>query len=70
MPKLVINAGGDEFFLPDDNHYFWDDLVGPKYFRYVLAVYMSEGNFGGVKYKIHGSNIRGMDLTASLKVSG
>lgn len=34
MPKLLINAGGDEFFMPDDNHYFWDDLPGPKYFRY------------------------------------
>ena len=33
MPKLLINSGGDEFFLPDDNHYFWDDLPGEKFLR-------------------------------------
>ena len=34
MPKLLINSGGDEFFLPDDNHYFWNDLPGEKFLRY------------------------------------
>ena len=34
MPKLLINTGGDEFFLPDDNHYFWNDLPGEKFVRY------------------------------------
>lgn len=33
MPKLLINTGGDEFFLPDDNHYFWNDLPDDKYVR-------------------------------------
>ena len=33
MPKFLINTGGDEFFLPDDNHYFWDDLPGEKFLR-------------------------------------
>ena len=28
MPKLVIDAGGDEFFMLDDNHFWWDDMVG------------------------------------------
>eukprot|EP00051_Salpingoeca_urceolata_P020759 m.315662 g.315662 ORF g.315662 m.315662 type:complete len:599 (-) comp19677_c5_seq3:2185-3981(-) len=28
MPKLVIDSGGDEFFMPDDNWYWWDDMVG------------------------------------------
>lgn len=33
MPKFLINSGGDEFFMPDDNHYFWNDLPDDKYFR-------------------------------------
>jgi PhoPQ-activated pathogenicity-related protein len=35
MPKFLINATGDEFFLPDSSQYYWDDLKGPKYLRYV-----------------------------------
>jgi len=31
MPKLMISASGDEFFLPDDSRFFWDDLVGEKH---------------------------------------
>ncbi len=33
MPKMVISSGGDEFFLPDDSQYFWNDLQGEKYRR-------------------------------------
>jgi len=33
MPKLLFAAVGDEFFLPDDTHYFWEGLTEPKYFR-------------------------------------
>ena len=28
MPKLVIDSTGDEFFMPDDDHYWWGDLPG------------------------------------------
>lgn len=35
MPKLVLNAAGDQFFLPDSSRYYYDDLPGPKYLRYV-----------------------------------
>lgn len=31
MPKLIIKAGNDEFFMFDDTHFFFDDLVGEKY---------------------------------------
>ncbi|XP_025076722.1 autocrine proliferation repressor protein A-like [Pomacea canaliculata] len=33
IPKLVISTGGDEFFLPDDSHYYYDNLNQPTYLR-------------------------------------
>jgi PhoPQ-activated pathogenicity-related protein len=35
MPKFLINATGDQFFLPDSWHFYWKDLKGEKYIRYV-----------------------------------
>lgn len=35
MPKYVINATGDQFFLPDGSQNYWDELPGDKYLRYV-----------------------------------
>lgn len=35
LPKLIINASGDQFFLPDSWQFYWDDLVGEKHLRYV-----------------------------------
>jgi PhoPQ-activated pathogenicity-related protein len=35
MPKFLINATGDQFFLPDSWQFYWDDLKGEKYLRYV-----------------------------------
>ncbi|KAL3877090.1 hypothetical protein ACJMK2_034845 [Sinanodonta woodiana] len=32
-PKFIITTGGDEFFIPDDSDYFFDQLKGPKYLR-------------------------------------
>jgi PhoPQ-activated pathogenicity-related protein len=35
LPKMLINASGDEFFLPDSWQFYWNDLVGEKHIRYV-----------------------------------
>ena len=35
LPKLMINATGDQFFLPDSHRFYFDELKGPKYIRYV-----------------------------------
>lgn len=35
LPKLMINATGDQFFLPDSAQFYWKDLKGPKWIRYV-----------------------------------
>jgi PhoPQ-activated pathogenicity-related protein len=35
MPKFIINAAGDQFFLPDSSQFYFNDLPGVKYIRYV-----------------------------------
>ena len=35
LPKFLINATGDEFFVIDSWQFYWDDLVGDKYVQYV-----------------------------------
>jgi len=35
IPKLLINAAGDEFFLPDSWKFYWDSLPGEKHVQYV-----------------------------------
>jgi len=35
MPKYIINSGSDEFFLPDSWQFYWDQLPGDKYLRYI-----------------------------------
>jgi len=35
QPKFLINAVGDEFFLPDSSRFYFDQLPGEKYLRYV-----------------------------------
>lgn len=35
MPKFIVNAAGDQFFLPDSSQFYWDQLEGEKYLRYV-----------------------------------
>jgi PhoPQ-activated pathogenicity-related protein len=35
MPKFLVNAAGDQFFLPDSSQFNFKDLPGVKYLRYV-----------------------------------
>ena len=35
LPKFLINASGDEFFLPDNAQFYYHDLEGEKHLRYV-----------------------------------
>ncbi|HKQ91557.1 MAG TPA: PhoPQ-activated pathogenicity-related family protein [Blastocatellia bacterium] len=35
MPKFIINATGDQFFVPDSWQFYYNDLPGVKYLRYV-----------------------------------
>jgi PhoPQ-activated pathogenicity-related protein len=44
MPKLVMNSAGDQYFLPDSSQYYFDELPGEKYLRYVPNTNHSLGN--------------------------
>ncbi|KAL3877091.1 hypothetical protein ACJMK2_034846 [Sinanodonta woodiana] len=33
ISKYIITTGGDEYFIPDDSDYYFDQLKGPKYLR-------------------------------------
>jgi PhoPQ-activated pathogenicity-related protein len=35
MPKLIINATGDQFFLPDSSRFYFEALPGEKLLRYL-----------------------------------
>src|SRR5258706_3158554 len=35
MPKYMINASGDQFFLPDGSQFYYDNLPDEKHLRYV-----------------------------------
>ncbi|BDC48334.1 hypothetical protein F183_A06500 [Bryobacterales bacterium F-183] len=35
MPKFIVNAAGDQFFIPDSSQFYWDKLKGEKYLRYI-----------------------------------
>jgi len=53
MPKYLICATGDEFFLPQSPTFFWDDLRGPKYLRMVPnAEHSMAGHAEGVMISV------------------
>lgn len=34
MPKYIVNAANDQFFLPDSSQFYYDELLGEKRLRY------------------------------------
>ena len=45
MPKLMINATGDEFFIPDTTQYYFDELPAEKHLSYLPNVGHSMGDW-------------------------
>lgn len=35
MPKFIVNSTGDQFFVPDSSQFYFKELKGEKYLRYV-----------------------------------
>jgi PhoPQ-activated pathogenicity-related protein len=35
LPKYMVNSSGDQFFLPDSSQFYFRELKGEKYLRYV-----------------------------------
>jgi PhoPQ-activated pathogenicity-related protein len=35
MPKFIVNSAGDQYFVPDSSQFYFNDLKGEKYLRYV-----------------------------------
>ena len=53
IPKYMINAAGDQFFLPDNSQFYFGELKGEKYLRYQP----------NAKHNLAGSDVR-ENLTA------
>lgn len=48
MPKYIVNSAGDQYFTPDSSQFYWKDLKGEKYLRYVP----------NTKHDLSGSDVR------------
>jgi PhoPQ-activated pathogenicity-related protein len=35
MPKYIVQAAGDQYFCPDNSQFYFDQLPGEKYLRYI-----------------------------------
>ncbi len=71
MPKFIINAASDEFFLPDSWQFYWNELQGEKYLRYVpnTGHSLSETDSGEslaafYQYIVEGRDLPQFDWTA------
>ena len=54
LPKYIVNAAGDEFFPPESSQFYFADLPGEKYLRYVPnadhSLSQSDGPFSLLAY--------------------
>jgi PhoPQ-activated pathogenicity-related protein len=48
LPKLLMNSCGDQFFVPDSSQFYFDELPGVKYLRYIPNTDHSLGNSDAV----------------------
>ncbi|MBN1806015.1 MAG: hypothetical protein JW837_12260, partial [Sedimentisphaerales bacterium] len=49
IPKFLINSSGDQFFLPDSAQFYFHDLPGEKFLRYVPNTDHGLGNSDAVQ---------------------
>ena len=49
MPKFVVNSAGDQYFPPDSSQFYYGDLKGVKYLRYVPNTNHSLGGSDAVQ---------------------
>ena len=47
IPQFVVNAAGDQFFLPDSAQFYWNHLLDQKFLRYVPNTNHGLGNSDG-----------------------
>jgi len=63
MPKCLINASGDEFFLPDSSRFYYNDLPGEKHLSYTPNTGHSLGGSNALDTLLafHAAVARGVD---------
>ncbi len=69
MPKFLLNATGDEFFVPDTAEYYFHDLEGDAHMSYVPNVGHGMGGFGEGADLTNPNNPTGMLLAWYMAVT-
>lgn len=49
LPKFLVNAAGDQFFIPDSWQFYYNDLEGEKHLRYVANADHSLGGSDAIQ---------------------
>jgi PhoPQ-activated pathogenicity-related protein len=73
IPKYLMHAASDEFFLPDSWQFYWDDLPGEKYLRYIpntghslRDTDMHEGLIAFYSHILNGNSLPEFDWSATV----